>query len=315
MHFIKYFCLFLLASTFLSCSDAVTDSKENVEDNGSANKMPAVQAKEQRIVSLNGTITELLYFLGYANELVGVDVTSSYPEQVNKLPKLGHVRSLNAESILAMKPTLIFIDQENAKSKALERLEKSGIQIVVIEMEHTLDNATKAANQIIKVMAQEGDKMTILANLQERVNENKEKLKVVKAKMSTPPKVLFIYARGTKQLMVAGKNTFAESIINLAGGINGATDFEYFKALSPEALLANPPDVILMFEGGLASLSKDGERQAAIDVLAQLPAVSQTPAGKNKRVITMDGLYLSGFGPRASDAALELATSLLEFSQ
>jgi iron complex transport system substrate-binding protein len=44
-------------------------------------------------------------------------------------------------------------------------------------------------------------------------------------------------------------------------------------------------------------------------ILAQ-PAVSQTPAGKARRVLQFDTLLLLGFGPRTPQAATQLASAL-----
>lgn len=103
--------------------------------------------------------------------------------------------------------------------------------------------------------------------------------------------------------MVGGTTTSANDMIEMVGGQNAITSFEDFAALTPEALLEAAPDVILMFESGLASL--DG-----LEGLGQIPGMAEVPAYKNGRVITMDGHYLLGFGPRAAQAALELATQL-----
>ena len=117
------------------------------------------------------------------------------------------------------------------------------------------------------------------------------------------PKVLFIYARGAGRLMVAGANTSAAAIIEKAGGQNAIRSFEGFKTMTPESLIEAVPDVILMFSSGLASL--DGK-----EGLGQIPGISQTPAYKNNRIIAMDGHYLTAFGPRVGQAALELARGI-----
>lgn len=111
-------------------------------------------------------------------------------------------------------------------------------------------------------------------------------------------------------LMVAGKNTFAEYMIELAGGKHLVKEFESFKPLTPEALVQYQPEVILMFDSGLASLETDKEKNTALEQLFEVPGMAGTPAAQNKRVVTMDGLYLSGFGPRASQAVLELAQKI-----
>ena len=54
----------------------------------------AAAAPAPRIVSLSGTISEIICDLGRQNQLVGVDVTSTYPAALDKLPKVGHNRNI-----------------------------------------------------------------------------------------------------------------------------------------------------------------------------------------------------------------------------
>ena len=117
------------------------------------------------------------------------------------------------------------------------------------------------------------------------------------------PKVLFIYARGAGNLMVAGKETPLHSMIELAGAENAAAELTDFKPLTPEALLTTNPDVILMFDSGLQSLG-------GVDGLLKVEGIAATNAGKNKKVVSMDGQLLSGFGPRLGEAVVELHNKL-----
>src|SRR5690606_33743928 len=104
-------------------------------------------------------------------------------------------------------------------------------------------------------------------------------------------------------MMVAGQNTPLDAVINLAGGVNAAQGFEDFKPFTPEALLEANPDAILMFDSGLQSIG-------GAEVILNIEGVGQTNAGKNKKIIAMDGQYLSGFSPRLGDAVLELNQKL-----
>src|SRR5690606_3375022 len=100
-------------------------------------------------------------------------------------------------------------------------------------------------------------------------------------------------------LSVSGTKTPMEAIIGLAGGENAITEFEDFKPLTPESLIQANPDVILMFESGLNSAG-------GMDGILKVPGVEQTHAGKNKKIISIDGGLITNFGPRTGEAALEL---------
>jgi iron complex transport system substrate-binding protein len=126
---------------------------------------------------------------------------------------------------------------------------------------------------------------------------NKEMASLPRLKKSQ--KVLFIYARGAGSLMVAGKKTSVDAVISLSGAKNALTSFEDFKPLTAESLVLANPDIILMFNSGVQSLG-------GLNGLVQVQGLAQTNAGKNKRIIEMDGQLLTGFGPRLPLALKEL---------
>lgn len=262
----------------------------------------ALPKSYERIVSLSGAITELLFSLELGEKVVAVDVTSTFPAMVKTLPQLGHVRNLNTEAVLALQPDLIIAEQPDEAIKALATLVNAGIEVLLLEKNHTLDNPIKMAQQLAKKLKFPAQFMA----MEQSIQESRQHLAMLQAKQVDKPKVLFIYARGTGNLMVAGHNTPAAAMIELAGGINAIEGFEGFKALSTEGLLAANPDVILMFESGIQSLG-------GIEGLKKLPGMMETSAGKQERFIAMDGLYLLGFTPRVGAAAVELAERFLAF--
>lgn len=254
----------------------------------------------QRIISLDGAITETLFALGQGEKLVGIDRTSTYPPlKITEIPKLGHIRQLNAEAVLGLSPDLIIALEADRDNKVIQQLVAAKIEFLFVSKPHTLDGPMEMASTIAAKLGGEA----ALEQLITDNTENKQKLESLLSEIRTKPRVLFIYARGKGSMSVAGKNTSAEAIIQLAGGENAMTEFEEFQALSAEGLIEAAPDVLLLFESGLRSIS-------GIEGLLEVPGVQQTPAGKNKKIIAMDGHYLLGFGPRAAQAAIELATKL-----
>jgi len=270
------------------------------EASNGESKAPSSAKEEVRIVSIGGFITELLFELDYGDRIVGVDVTSTYPAQVKDIPNLGHVTNLNIEEILQLQPDIILAEDTPQAKATLQKLKDAGLKLMLIPVRTQLDNAYLAAEQMKTVLDIQEEQLSALKT---RIHSDSLRLAEVTKQVSNRPSVLFLYARGTGRLLVAGKGTTADAVIDLAGGKNAISSFEGFKALSPEYLLEAAPEVVLMFESGLESL--DG-----VEGLAQLPGMSQTPAFKNDRVITMDGHYLLSFGPRAGQAVHDLAVQL-----
>lgn len=250
---------------------------------------------KERIVSLNGSITEILAELDQTDNIVGVDVTSTYPESVKeKAQDLGHATKISVESILALQPTTLYATQADLNQQAIEQLSNAGINVEIVEQNFSLEG-TKQMIQDVARSLNNTSYNDILANIDTQVKGI--------TPITPQPKVLFIYARGAGTLMVAGQNTPLDTMITLAGGQNAVQGFDNYKPLTPESLLNANPDYILMFSTGLQSL---GGQQGIL----QIEGISQTNAGKNNKIIVMDGQLLSGFGPRVGEAIIELNQQL-----
>lgn len=287
----QYFIFLLMLSLVWSCQPGDSPQAET-----------PVAETPKRIVSLGGVLTDVLVALDQTDQLVGCDITSTYPaEVVAELPKLGHISQLNAEAILALQPDIIFADSaQMASSAALQQLEESGVEVIGIVTSSSLDNSVRIAQQLQAHLSIDEQAIDALA---QRIAQGEERLQAAAIQYQSEPKVLFIYARGTGRLSVAGTGTGAADVIEMAGGKNAISSFEGFKTLSAEALLEAQPDVILMFSSGLASV--DGK-----EGLAQIPGISQTPAFQQDRVVAMDGHYLLAFGTQAPEAVFDLAQQI-----
>lgn len=267
---------------------ACNQTKETTSVSETEQSTPAASEK---IVSLNGSITEVLAALGEEKNIIGIDVTSTYPTTIKETAKnLGHTRSLSIENLLALKPTLVYGTATDLSPEQIVQLKNAGVKVEIIAQDFSVEGAKKFVETIAKTLNKEN---------YTRINQEiDEALKEIKP-LTSAPKVLFIYARGAGTLMVAGKNTPVQKVIELAGGVNAVNDFEDFKPLTPEALVKNNPDYILLFDTGLQSVG-------GADGVLKIEGVSATNAGKNKKIIAMDGQLLSGFGPRVGTAAVEL---------
>lgn len=284
----KLFSVLALAVVFASCN-----KKEEKTVAPTEPKAAATEIKIDRIVSLNGAITETLASLDASSNIVGKDVTSTFPSDL-KATDLGHVRSITAETILALKPSVVFGTTKDINPNLNEQLKNANVPLILIDQEYTVEGTKKLITDIATTLKRD--------NFQPLLENISSKIATVKP-FAKKPKVLFIYARGAGNLMVAGKETPLHSMIELAGAENAAASLTDFKPLTPEALLTINPDVILMFDSGLQSLG-------GVDGLLKVEGINATNAGKNKKVITMDGQFLSGFGPRLGEAVVELHNKL-----
>ena len=120
------------------------------------------------------------------------------------------------------------------------------------------------------------------------------------------PQVLFLYLRGALFQFAGGDGSPSQLLIEAAGGVDAgaAAGIVGFQPLTPEAVVAADPEVLLLMEGGVESVG-------GIDGLLRIPGIAETRAARDRRFIIMDDLYLLNFGPRMPDALAELAAELL----
>lgn len=249
----------------------------------------------KRIITLNGALTETVDALGYGKNIIAVDVTSMYPAYASKLPKVSKSRSVSAEGLISFTPDLV-LAPEGTINKALEfQLKSAGIKVVSIKQDFSVEGTYAFIKAVAQALGNPTKGEQLVAATKMSIAKS---LKIVKANKKAP-KVLFIYARGTGVMMVAGANTSMDAIINLSGGKNAAQGFSEYKPYTTESLVAANPDVILMFDFGFKSLG-------GAESILKMPGVSLTNAGKNKRIVEMDGNLLTGFSIRLPQAIQQL---------
>lgn len=258
-----------------------------------------VPTDAKRIVSIGGTVTEIIYALGEEDRIIAVDSTSTYPAAAAEKPDVGYIRQLSAEGVLSQKPDLIVAEEGAGPADAVAILKASGIPFVTIP---TPPEPEAIAGKIRAVGAAVG-KADDAERLAGEVDAGLKALEARIAGLSVPKKrVLFALSLSNGRVMAAGTHTSADAIIRLAGGINAAGSVSGYKPLSDEAVIAAAPEVVLVMDNPALHLTAE----AAF----ALPALQSSPAGKAKAFVAMDGLYLLGLGPRTSAAALDLAARL-----
>ena len=257
-------------------------------------------ADEQRIVSLGGPVTEIVYALGAEDRLVGVDASSVYPAAAQEdLPNVGYFRRVPAEGVLSLGPTLVLASEETGPPATLDQLRSAGVEVKMIPDASSADGAREKIRAVAEALGLSDEGEALIAAMEADLAETRA---LRKDAMGTP-RVLFIYARGAGTMQVAGAGSSAAAMLGLAGAENAITGFEGYKPMTAEAVAAAAPDVILMLDRGLESIG-------GVDGLLKQPGIGLTPAGENRRVAQMDDLLLLGFGPRLGEAVQTLTEKL-----
>lgn len=254
----------------------------------------------KRIITLSGAITETVDALGFGKQIVAVDVTSTFPEYIKRLPRVSRNRSVSAEGLISFSPDLVIAPEGDISFEIQSQLKTYGIKLILIRQEYSPKGAAALIRKVAAVLGVASKGELLAQQTLSRVNDA-----LARVRQSTrQPKVLFIYARGSGTMSVAGKGSNMDAIIKLAGGRNAVNDFDDFKPYTSEALVKANPDVILMFDFGLSSLGGKEEMLA-------MPGIKLTNAGKHQRIVTMDGQLLISFSSRLDQAILQLHALLM----
>lgn len=256
-------------------------------------------AEGQRIVSVGGSTTEIVYALGAGDMLVGVDSTSIYPREADALPDVGYVRQLAAEGLLSLRPDLILAGSEAGPASALEQAAQAGVEIVKLKDGFAPADVYAHIETVGTALSRQAEAAALIDTL-------KRDMEAVLGEVETldrHPRVLFLLQAGRGPMLVSGKNTAVDAAIKLAGGVNAVSAFEGFRPFSPEAAAEAEPDYILLTEQTVEALG--GKEKVLAD-----PALILTPAARAGRLVTMDALYLAGFGPRLAHAIRDLAAQI-----
>ncbi|CAI3928242.1 ABC-type hemin transport system [Commensalibacter communis] len=250
----------------------------------------SAQAKE-RIISIGGDVTEIIFALGAQDELVGRDTTSNQPAAVNKVKDIGYMRQLNTEGILSLKPTMVITSDLAQPSAVLEQIKKVGIPVVYVSGKHSLQVIPQKVETIAKALHREKEAKP----LQDKMNKTIAAL----SSKQLPVKVIYIMAHGGMSNLVAGRDTAADSAIHDAGLQNGMGTSLHYQPMSQEGIIAAAPDIIMTDSDAIKTIG-------GADNLWKLPGVSMTPAGKKHNLIVIDQMALLGFGIRTPDAIKDL---------
>lgn len=271
------------------------DLKANASD------MPT---KTSRIVAVGGSITEIVYALGQEDRLAGRDATSTFPETAEELPDVGYMRALAPEGVLSLSPDMILMLEGSGPPPVLEVLGGAGINMIEIPESFTADGVLTKVTEVGKAL----EVPEQAARLRKELKAEFDQVAVsVNAGDEPRAKALFILSLNGGNVVAAGADTAAAGMMELAGLENAVVGFAGYKPLSPEAMLAAEPDVILMMD-------RTGDHQVSLEQLKDVAGLASTPAVRNGHVIGMDGMYMLGFGPRTARAAREISDKVSAFA-
>ena len=259
-------------------------------------------------LDVSGSIAATIFGLGLGENVVGRDISTTFPE-ASDLPLItsgGH--AVNSEAVLALRPTVLITDGTIGPTDVVLQLREAGIAVVFVDTDPSLEGVSELARQVSAALGVAPTGELLAASLQQRLTD---KIGEIAAIAPTDPadklRVLFLYLRGGAGIYyLFGEESGADELITALGGIDVAGEIGWtgMKPMTDEALVAANPDLILVMTDGI-------ESAGGVDGLLETkPAIALTLAGQHRRFVDMaDGEILS-FGPRTPEVLDALARAI-----
>ncbi len=258
---------------------------ENVDAMGNEVSASAIPEAELTIVSTAPSATEILFALGCGDNIVGVDVSSIYPEEAAAIEKVGDFNGFDVEKVIALNPSVVFAGN-GLQHEDIAALEKAGLNVVAVEATY-YDDIAKSITMIGDVVGKKDE----AAALNQQIADVEKTVKEKTAALTQKPSVYYVMGIGEYGNWTSGKGSFINTIIEMAGGTpitNDATSewLEY----PVEDLVKMDPDILLV------------SSRVAEDDLKAATGYSDMTAIKEGHYYIVDAGVIELPGPRIGEA-------------
>lgn len=281
-----------------------------VQSHDGATQAEVTISDTSRIIalSLTGTVAELVYALGFGDNLVGRDISTNLPgtEDLPIVTRASH--AIDAESVLSLGPTLVITDGTIGPRDVVLQLREAGIAVVTVDRAVSPDSTYTATRQIAAALGIAPSADVLIDGLKTAIAEKEAEIaRLIPTDPTKLPRVTFLYVRGTKGVFyLFGEGSGIDSVFASLGVIDVAKEIDWVgeRPLTDEALIAIDPDIIVVMSKGL-------ESAGGVDGLIEGRAsIAITTAGMNRRIIDADDTVLFAGGTRIPDVLDGLARAI-----
>lgn len=286
------FVLLLFVVTLSACKSEqnnnlpISQTREIIDDLGRKIKVPV---KVERAVSLAPNLTESIFAIGAGNKLIGVTTFCNYPQETAKITKIGDTINPNLETIIALKPQVVFVSTASQIENFTKTLDEQNIAVFVTNPSN-LDGVYQSLLQLGDVLGESERAKILVESLRKRAAD-------VESRTASAKDIKVFVQISKEPLFTVGKTSFMTDLIGRAGGVSVTSDVnEAYPKFSKETALALQPEVIV--------LSESDDNKEPNDVFKNSPAI------KNGKVFKINADLLSRPGPRMLDALEQIAKSL-----
>ena len=248
-----------------------------------------IDSEPKKIISLSPAITEIVYALEKGDKLIGRTDYDDYPQEVADVESIGDLMDPNIERIVELEPD-IAIASAHFSEEVLQKLEESGVKVVILYGEENFDGAYEAIEKVGNILNAEGKASDIVDNMKAKVDDVVQKVKGLEK-----PSVYYVVGFGEWGDFTAGSDTFIGQLIEMAGAKNAADDVEGW-SYSLEKLIEKNPDYLISSKS-----DKHKEQLKTTNGYSELDAVL------NDKIYEIDKNKLERQGPRIVEGLKEIA--------
>ena len=242
-----------------------------------------------KVISAGGSVTEIVHHLGFTQQLIAVDTSSLYPEEIQHLPKVGYFRALSAEGVLSLEPSILVAAKGAGPAAVLKQIENVGVKVKLFNQ---LDYHLTSWKSLVTEMGEYFGAVERAQVLIESAIAHIDQLKSKRNYKLGQINAVSLLSIGQRGPMVAGTNTMPNFLFNQAGLRNLGEAVDGYKPINNEALITEKIDLIFIPAhmekalGGRAGICNNSVIKLALR--------------KDCNLVVMDGLLLMGMGARIS---------------
>lgn len=259
------------------------DAKLSYEDD--YGRMISLDKYPERIISLSPSNTEILFALGLDDEIIGVTEYCDYPEAALEKETIGGYSKSDGEKIISLKPDLVI-----AAGDPNERLDGILRDADIPTLSYDSKNLEEVMSQIERI----GEITNKSKEAEEIIRDMKDRKNKIIEKVKGEEKIRVFYEVWPDPLTAAGKGSFMDELIELAGGDNIAKDSKKaYPEFDPELLIDRNPEIYLTTMHNMEKEKND---------IRERPGYYSIDAIQNDRIYFLDSNIASRPGPRIIDA-------------
>jgi iron complex transport system substrate-binding protein len=191
-----------------------------------------------RIVTLAPNLTELVFWAGAGELLVGVSAYSDYPPAALELPVIGDAFMIDHERLAVLQPDLLLVWQGGTPAHVVDELRAIGYEVEVVRT-NSLDDVSTAILRIGELTGRGESAALAAATFGDR-------MRAIRERYAGLPTISVFYQVSARPLYTVNGEHFVSELIELCGGANIFADLgELAPTIDVEAVVERDPEVFL----------------------------------------------------------------------